>query len=45
VLSELQIYHYGVATRFSMPGEKRAPAISDLEQPFLVSRGVVLTAL
>jgi len=40
VLAGLELYQQGVATRFILPGEQRAPATSDLEQDFLARRGV-----
>jgi hypothetical protein len=40
VLAGLELYQQGVATRFILPGEQRAPSTSDLEQAFLVRRGL-----
>jgi DUF218 domain len=40
VLAGLELYQQGVATRFILPGEQRAPATSDLEQAFLVRHGI-----
>ena len=40
VLAGLELYWQGVAARFILPGEQRAPATSDLEQAYLVRRGV-----
>jgi len=40
VLAGLELYQQGVATRFILPGEQCAPATSDLEQAFLLRRGV-----
>jgi len=40
ILAGLELYRQGVAARFILPGEQRAPATSDLEQAYLVRRGV-----
>jgi uncharacterized SAM-binding protein YcdF (DUF218 family) len=40
ILAGFELYQQGVATRFVLPGEQRAPATSDLEQAYLVRRGV-----
>jgi hypothetical protein len=40
VLAGLELYRQGCARRFILPGEQRGPATSDLEQRFLISRGV-----
>ena len=40
ILAGLELYRRGVAARFILPGEQRAPATSDLEQAYLVRRGV-----
>ena len=40
VLAGLELYQQGLATRFILPGEQHAPATSDLEQAYLVRRGV-----
>ena len=40
VLAGLELYQQGAARRFILPGEQRRPATSDLEQSFLVRRGV-----
>jgi DUF218 domain len=40
VLAGLELYEQGIASRFVLPGERRAPATSDLERSFLLSRGV-----
>ena len=40
VLAGLELYQHGVARRFILPGEQHAPATSDLEENYLVRRGV-----
>jgi uncharacterized SAM-binding protein YcdF (DUF218 family) len=40
VLAGLELYQQGAAPRLILPGEGRGPATSDLEQNFLLSRGV-----
>jgi hypothetical protein len=40
ILGGLELYRQGVAARFILPSEQRAPATSDLEQAYLLRRGV-----
>jgi DUF218 domain len=40
ILAGFELYQQGVATRFILPGEQRAPATSDLEQGYLIRCGV-----
>jgi hypothetical protein len=40
VLAGFELYQQGLATRFILPGEQHAPATSDLEQAYLIRRGV-----
>jgi hypothetical protein len=40
VLAGLELYEQGMAERFVLPGEQRAPATSDLERAYLLRRGV-----
>ena len=42
ILAGLEVYQQGAAPRFILPGEQRGPATSDLEQSFLLRRGVPL---
>lgn len=42
VLASLELYQQGAAPRVILPGEQRRPATSDLEQRFLLRRGVQL---
>jgi hypothetical protein len=42
LLAGFELYQQGAASRFILPGEQHRPATSDLEQSFLLRRGVPL---